>query len=152
MKKYRLLTFLGTFLSCLIIAQSLEAKTSTSSSRGSQGDVEYNANDNSPTQPLVQTPPPQNSPNSVSVGVPSYYYYYYPQAYVAPVYGPGPNYNSGGNAGASFYNVNGTMNRGFYYNNAIPGQVPPPVNNNYFGPGYGGAPYYPYTPGGVVYR
>ncbi|GEM_PF-4578960 len=94
--------------------------------------VEYNATSKSPTLPLVQTPPPQDSPNSVTVGVPPYYYYY------PVVVGPGyeaPAYY-GSQTGAPYPPRNRRTQRSFWNNTNAPGQ----------GPYYYGAPP-PYGPG-----
>ncbi|MFO1518305.1 MAG: hypothetical protein U1F57_01360 [bacterium] len=154
-------------VSLLISAASAEAKTKKRTYYGPSqaapsGDVEYNATEKSPTLPLVQTPPPQNYPNSVSVGVPNYYYYYYP-----PVanYGYGGGYGGGygspggyaapSQVGASFYNMapGRSPRGGMFFNTAIPGQVPPPgAYGGYgYGPGYGPGYYPPYNNGGTLF-
>lgn len=141
-KYYISFSVLAVFIACTFLIQSAEAKSKKRLSYS--GDVEYNATEKSPTLPLVQTPPPQNYPSSVQVGVPSYYYYYYPTVgypsttYVTPT--PG--------AGVSFYNSGGSTRRTFWYNTQIPGQVPPPS----YGPSFYGSGYFPaYNSGGILY-
>ena len=76
--------------------------------------------------PLVQTPPPQNYPNSVSVGTPSYYYYYVPGGYAYPqVYPVAPQ------TGTFFYQNNVRTGPSFWNQTQIPGQVPPPNSPSY---------------------
>jgi hypothetical protein len=98
---------------------------------------DYNATERSPTLPLHQTPPPENSPSSVTVGAPNYYYYYPNMG----GYGGSPYYNSP-QAGAVFSNVGGQNRRTFWVTTPIPGQVAPwgggpgMFGPNFFGPGF----------------
>jgi len=119
----------------LMLSLSLGVQAQTKTYRSTtQGDVEYNATEKSPTLPLVQTPPPQNSPSGVIVGAPSYYYYYnYPGAYG----GGGGYYGNTPQAGVGFFNVNGRTTRTFWATTPIPGQVSP-LGGGGYGPGYGG--------------
>jgi hypothetical protein len=148
-----------TGVALLSLSMVSEAKSKRSSYTNSQptGDVEYNATERSPTLPLVQTPPPQNYPNSVVVGAPSYYYYY-PQAgyYGGGGYGGGGGYygNLPVQGGAGFFNVNGNTVKSFWGTAGIPGQVAPYGGGGYGGPGYGpgyGGPGYGPGYGGYGY-
>ncbi len=109
-----------------------------------QSNIDYNATEKSPTLPLQQTPPPQNSPNSIAIGVPSYYYYsvpaYPPPAYYAPT--PHSSYSSVPGGQVLFYNKNGKNNSSVWYNIPLQGQVPPTNNNPY--PSFYGNGYFPY--------
>ncbi|GEM_PF-6859824 len=129
---------LGFIALAVIISLGLMSNPAQAKRKHSKGyarDVEYNATANSPTLPLIQTPPPQNYPTSVQIGTPSYYYYYPPMYGAAYGGGYAPAYGNPNSAGVSFYNAGGATQRTFYYNTQIPGQVSP---YGYGGGGYGG--------------
>src|SRR5262245_24587492 len=100
--------------------------------RDTGADVEYNATDKSPTLPLVQTPPSDNSPSAVYVGQPNYYYYNYPMSYG----GYGPGYGTVPQVGGIVTNAGGQSRRTFWFNTPIPGQVAPAsFVPGFYGPG-----------------
>lgn len=124
-----------------LLALSLNAQAQYQ--KAPAGDVEYNATERSPTLPLVQTPPPQNSPNSVYVGQPNYYYY--TPTYGGGGYGYGSGYGPGygPQVGGIITNTGSQSRRTFWFNTPIPGQVAP--SPSYGGPGYYGPGYFPYA-------
>jgi len=127
----------GLFVVITLLAFSLTLGRAQAQTYRHGGDVEYNVDAKSPTLPLVQHPPPENSPNSVYVGQPNYYYYY-----PTGGYGYGSYYNTP-QAGAVFSNVGGQNRRTFWVTTPIPGQVAPMGGAPGFGQGFYGPGFFP---------